>query len=396
MSDLQAGLGVSTAQDVKQAVAEAVRSATEQLGGRAPRLAIVTSTIEHDATEVHSEIRSALPNVPLHGATTSLGVLSSRIATGKNGAIGVMLLSSDGDVAFASGSAAIDGDGRRAGAQAATQVKERLGGRTARMLYIAGSPGSEEDILAGIADVLPNVPVFGGSAADNAITGGWSVFMDEGVSPNALSLAAVAGDVRIGAALGGPYEPSGIEAEIAESTGRTLARLGERPAAEVLNGWVDDAIGAQVREGGNILVQMALTPLGIAHASGDTSFYTLLHPAHAHSDGRVDLFARADQGQTVCLMRGSPESLGKILDDVATRALAASGLRVEEVRAALVIYCAGCAGAVGGGLEASLARLGDRFRGVPIIGRCTFGEQGHVPGIGNVHTNLSASVVLLG
>jgi len=32
--------------------------------------------------------------------------------------------------------------------------------------------------------------------------------------------------------------------------------------------------------------------------------------------------------------------------------------------------------------------------GVPMLGLCTFGEQGHIPGLGNVHQDLSLSLTL--
>ncbi len=31
---------------------------------------------------------------------------------------------------------------------------------------------------------------------------------------------------------------------------------------------------------------------------------------------------------------------------------------------------------------------------VPMLGLCTFGEQGHIPGLGNVHQDLSLGLTL--
>ncbi|MEO1175099.1 MAG: hypothetical protein AAFX94_24050, partial [Myxococcota bacterium] len=61
---------------------------------------------------------------------------------------------------------------------------------------------------------------------------------------------------------------------------------------------------------------------------------------------------------------------------------------------AFLIYCAGCAGAVGPALDRGVAEWASRLPGVPLMGLCTFGEQGFVPGHGNRHGNLSVGLVL--
>ena len=75
------------------------------------------------------------------------------------------------------------------------------------------NPGVYVPPCVGVPD---KTPVFGGSAADHAIAGGWSTFSDEGADPAGLSLAALAGEVRIGSALAGPYEPTTVHAKISE------------------------------------------------------------------------------------------------------------------------------------------------------------------------------------
>ena len=56
----------------------------------------------------------------------------------------------------------------------------------------------------------------------------------------------------------------------------------------------------------------------------------------------------------------------------------------------------GCAGAVGPRLAEATRLVAAELPGVPMVGFCTFGEQGHVDGIGNVHSNLSVLIALLG
>lgn len=397
MSDLRVGAGISVASETSRAVEEAVRAAQQGLGGLDPRLAVLTATVDHDAARVQAEMQRVLPGVPIHGATTSLGVLHiGGVAAGTSGAVGVLLLASQQGVRFATGSAVMGTSGREAGRKAAQVLADKGHGGKPSVLWIAASPGNEEDVLAGVGDVFPSVPVFGGSAADHTIEGAWKVFTEDGAVSGGVSLAGLFGDVRIGAAIAGPYSPSDARAVITNADGRTIKTLADRPAATVLHEWVGDAIADQVREGGNLLVQTALTPLGIARRGTEGDYYVLLHPAQAHTDGRVDVFARAQTGDILCLMRGTQESLVGVVDTLVDQSLVRGGMKPEDVRGAMLIYCAGCAGAVGSGLDTALARVRARLGNVPLIGRCTFGEQGFVPGVGNVHTNLSVALVLLG
>ncbi|MBK7285285.1 MAG: hypothetical protein IPI83_14040, partial [Sphingomonadales bacterium] len=42
------------------------------------------------------------------------------------------------------------------------------------IVWLNAAPGREEEVLKGIVDILgPNVPVLGGSAADNRVAGNW-------------------------------------------------------------------------------------------------------------------------------------------------------------------------------------------------------------------------------
>lgn len=399
MGDLNVGAGYSAAPDTEAAVRDAITAARSSLHGAEPGLALITATVDHDASLVDQAVRRELPNTLVHGATTSLGVLGKDgVVMGAGGGVGVLLFASAGGARFAVGSSTLE-DGAREGGRRAAEVLARRGpsGEKPRVILVAATPGNEEEVLAGIGEVLPDVPIFGGSAADHAIEGAWSVFTSQGAVKSAVSIAGIYGDVTIGAAFDGPYEPTDKHEVITSASGRSITSLGSRPATEVLHEWIGEGIADQVRDGGNLLLQTALSPVGIAHTSArGEPYYLLLHPAHAHPEGAVDLFARAPQGATLCLMRGSKDSLVDIMDRLVDRALGSSSMKAADVRGAFLIYCAGCAGAVGNRIDDVMVRLRDRIGGAPVLGFCTFGEQGFIPGIGNIHSNLSVALVLLG
>jgi hypothetical protein len=383
------GVGVGEAAGTAVAIRDAVQQAMAALGGAPPRGAYITATVEHDAAQVFQAFREQLGGVPLHGVTTSLGVLTPEgVKNQGQGAVAVMLFG--GDEGLVRGASSVERDGFRAGAEAAARLLAQ--GSAPSLILFNASPGEEEAMLEGIASVLPGVPCQGGSAADHTIEGKWSVFTEQGPVVAGLSLLGVGAGFRVGTALRTPYLPTG-EVARAEATGRRLERLGGEPAAQVLNRWLKGSIEHQARHGGNILAQTALQPIGIRR--GEQHLITV-HPAQIHADsGAVDVFARIQTGDELCSLGATPEMLVEEVARVIDSALAHGGFSAAEVKGAALIFCAGCAGALGPRIDEGLAAFRERLPGVPVLGLCTFGEQGFVPGVGNLHQDLSLSLTLL-
>ncbi len=391
---LTIGVGVGDDADATRAVRSAVDQARAQLGGAPPLAAYITSTVDHDAAKVHAAFKEALGGVALHGVTTSLGILTpDGVRNPGTGAVAVMLLSGEPGCAFTASS--LEKDGRRAGEAAAQALVRQAGGRQPKMILFNASPGLEEDMLEGIASICPSVPCQGGSAADYTIAGQWSVFTHAGAVPAGVSLLGLFGEVRLGTALSTPYTPTGTRATATGSEGRTLKTLDGLPASQVLGRWLGETIQSQVRAGGNILAQTALRPLAVRRTLGMGEHYVTVHPAQIHAEhGTVDVFARIAQGDEVCLMLSTPEALVNEVAHLIDSALAQGGLTARDIKGAALIFCAGCAGALGPRIDEGLRSFHRLLPGVPMLGLCTFGEQGHIPGLGNVHQDLSLSLTL--
>jgi hypothetical protein len=389
---LSIGVGVGDQEDATQAVRAAVEQARAQLRGAPPLAAYITCTVDHDAAQVHAAFQSALgAGVALHGVTTSLGVLTARgVLNPGRGAVAVMLLGGEPGTAFVASS--VEKEGRQAGEAAAKELVRQAGGKQPRLILFNASPGLEEDMLQGIASVCPGVPCQGGSAADHIIAGQWSVFTQTGAVQTGVSLLGLFGEVRLGTALSTPYVPTGTRARATGAEGRTLKTLDGQPASQVLGQWLGDAIQRQVRSGGNILAQTALHPLAVRRPAGKRDHFVTVHPAHIRAaEGTVDVFARIDPGDEVCLMSSTPEALVNEVAHLIDAALANGGLTTRDVKGASLIFCAG---ALGSRLDEGLRSFERLLPGVPMLGLCTFGEQGFIPGLGNVHQDLSLSLTL--
>ncbi len=272
---------------------------------------------------------------------------------------------------------------------------QQAGGKQPRLILFNASPGMEEDMLQGIASICPGVPCQGGSAADHTIAGQWSVFTQAGAVPTGVSLLGLFGEVRLGTALSTPYSPTGTRAKATSAEGRRLKTLDGQPASQVLGRWLGEAIHHQVRSGGNILAQTALHPIAVRRAAGKRDHYVTVHPAQIHAaEGAVEVFARIDPGDEVCLMLSTPEALVNEVAHIIDMTLANGGMTARDVKGAALIFCAGCAGALGSRLDEGLRSFHRLLPEVPMLGLCTFGEQGYIPGLGNVHQDLSLCLTL--
>ncbi|MEL6546189.1 MAG: FIST C-terminal domain-containing protein, partial [Myxococcota bacterium] len=172
---------------------------------------------------------------------------------------------------------------------------------------------------------------------------------------------------------------------------RRVPSLDGQPAAAVLRDWVGPDIEGQVRGGGPILAQTALLPVGF----GDP--VNCVHPAFIDADTQaVDVFANLPVGTKIHGLSAERADLVAALDTVWEKALEDFGGEPSSLAGVFLIYCAGCAGAAGDELDQGIRNWAKGLNGVPMLGACTFGEQGHIPGHGNRHGNLSVGLMLMG
>jgi hypothetical protein len=335
----------------------------------------------------------------LHGGGSCLGVMSDEgVFIAEGDGTGVLAIwDPDGD--YGVGAAEIGGDPAQAGAEAARRAMTaaRREGEAPDLVWITAAPGAEEAVIAGVETALgPTTPIVGGSAADNDVSGAWTVFDRDRAMGDGVVISALYPSTPIATGFRSGYAPTGAAGQVTSAEGRTVIGIDGRPARAVFAEWTEGAIVAA--EGGDapILAASSWAPLGreIGSVAG-VPFHLLAHPAFARADGGLDLFAKVGVGETLHQMTGSPDSL-------TTRAgrLAREALEDESVAGAaagaLIVFCGGSMLAMRDRMDEVVSGLRRSLGGAPFLGVFTFGEQGAALDGENRHGNLMISCTAFG
>lgn len=388
------------------------RELTQELDAE-PNLLIMYCSVNYDIEEITQKIRAISPNTVLHGATSCTGAMTQLGVMSKNDHGMAMLGIADHFGNYGVGSATIGDDPVEAAELAVRKALENSAcpGEVPAMIWLTSSPGWEEQLITGIGNVLgKDVPIAGGSSADNTVSGEWKQFTHEKIYTNGVIVTALFPSTDVMCAFHSGYEPTeskgiitkagGFEAtdkkgKITKTSNRTLLEIDGRPAADLYNSWVGGAIAEALEEGGDVLQQTTLHPLGrVAGYIGDVPYYQLSHPETVTKKGGITLFSDIREGEEIVLMRGTVDSLITRAGRVATSALETNMAHADEVAGAVVVYCAGCMLSVRHRLDEVVESFRQALPGVPFLGTFTFGEQGCFLNGENRHGNLMISVLL--
>ncbi len=265
---------------------------------------------------------------------------------------------------------------------------------TPTMVWTIMPPGQEEELLAGFANIIgPRVPIFGGSAADNDVSGNWYQFADSKIAQDLVIALVMQPSQPIASSYSSGYHPTEDILIASECEGRTVHKLNGIKAAVEYDALTNHSI-AHALSGGNVLGDTTLNPLGklISSPSG-ISEYLLCHPDSVTEEGGLSLFSVVENGQEFQLMEGSIEGLVNRAKMVIQNAiqLLPEGKKPTGV---LMIYCAGCMLTVGPEIENMQIAVKELVGNLPVCGAYTFGEQGCFLDGKNRHGNLMISAVV--
>jgi hypothetical protein len=363
-----------------------------------PDYLMVQADARHDLILISNALKQHWPQSSQHLATSCLGSFTeTTLAMGPEPGVCVFgIADPEGDYGTACGD--LGSDPRTAAAaltRNALQAADRLG-ESPTLVWISSAPGSEEDVIAGIQDVVgDSTPIVGGSAADNAIAGEWR--MSDGGPPVAqgMVLSALFPSGKVGAAFHSGYTPTARRGRITRCEGRRLYEIDARPAAQVYAEWTEGAVSVPASGEENVLMSTSLWPLGRTMSTlGGTDVFILSHPETLRSDGSMTLFTRLESGDELILMSGTTDALVQRPLAVTQSAARVGEIAQDEVAGMILVFCAGCMLTVQERMDAVRMSLAQAMPGVPMIAAFTFGEQGPAIACHNRHGNLMISSVV--
>lgn len=394
---IRSATAASTHPEPKAAVREAWTELNAKMGR--PDFVIAISTVGYQLQDVVETLRGLLGDIPLQGGTSCGGVMTDQGFFGVEGRALALFGFADQNGQFGVGVAQLGESPRKAGA-AAMRLAMADAGRDGEMptaVWMITTPGGEEEVVAGVEDVIgPHVPLVGGSAADDTIGGNWRQFSSAGVHVNCVSVLALYTSGRVCSAFHSGYDPTKHEGTITRADGRTLHEIDNRPAVRVYNEWIEGALDDVLELGGELLTKTNLHPLGrkVGEVRG-IPYFVLTHPERSGPDGSMHLFTDVKRGESLFCMTGSVNNLVDRAGNVVRAAMKIGELTADHTVAGLVIFCGGCLLTVRTRIDEVQRNVAIAMGGRPFLTAFTFGEQGRVAGAGNRHGNLMISTLLL-
>jgi hypothetical protein len=397
MSIIRSATAASTHPDAKTAVREAWAALTAERGK--PSFVIAIATVEYRLQDLVQALRDLIGDIPLQGGTSCGGVMTDQGFFGVDGRGLALFGFFDEEGQFGVGVASIGETPREAGAQAMRRAMSDAGrdGEMPAAVWMITTPGGEEEVVRGVEDVVgPDVPLVGGSAADNTIAGNWRQFSRDGVHENSVSILALYPSGRVSTAFHCGYDPTTHMGTITRADGRTVHEIDGLPASHVYNKWTGGALEDVIEKGGELLARTNLQPLGrqVGEVQG-IPYFVLTHPERAYPDGSMHLFTDVTVGERFVCMTGSVNNLVGRAANVVRSAMRGGELTPQNTAAGLMIFCGGCFLTVQTRIDEVHRNLAEAMGGQPFIAAFTFGEQGRVMGAGNRHGNLMISTLLL-
>lgn len=270
-----------------------------------------------------------------------------------------------------------------------------------RLIFLTCGPGNEENAIDTVEEAVQStkIPIYGGSSADNTLSGNWRQFAIESdgtftqTQGNGIVVALMDPTVEFSHKIFSGFQPSNCSGKVTKSEGRRIYTIDDEPAATVYKRWTANFIDDQAND--NILGPSALYPLGVLLSHNQSTYqteYKLLHPATVEPDGSITLYAEVAEGEYVDLMSATKLELSLKFPQLA-RNLGDFGIEHDDITGALCVFCGGCAMNIAENLPMIQNLFADALD-APMCSYFTFGEQGCTATGKNFHGNLMFNMVL--
>ena len=366
---LQASVGHSTLADPKAAGKEAGSQAAQGLN--AVKMAFVYGSCDYEIEQMISGVKEELNGAAILGNTSFTGVITpDGYITSDDGFVGVMALS---DENMSVGVAAMErgSDPFLTGIAIAQQAMKNAQKDVApAFFYMAASPAEEEFYLKGISSVIGRVPFFGGSAADNSISGNWKLYSGDTIFSDGVIVAFFYTQGSVKNLFTGAYHETDDYGVITKVSGnRTLVEIDGIPATQKYAQWAN--LEKEAVTGGNLLVSTITSPLGVKDRLGD--LVAIRHPMNGNEDGSMAIGSNLAEKTCVIRMEATIDELISSASETLKSLLA--GLE-STPKALHLVHCGGRRAGIGDRIQEVAKGIQAVAGDIPFIVEFTFGEYG--------------------
>ena len=302
-----------------------------------PQVGLFFTSCVQDQQKLMEGAKSILGNVPIIGCTSSAAICTQDGYLNKEtGYSGMMLFGGDVEVVTA-GSAKTDESPREIGRRVAKEAIQKVKGadKEPDFFFMSASPANEEDYMKGIQDVIGNIPVFGGSAADNTVEGKWSILNNGEAFSDGVVLAIFYTDGKMQNLYTGAYHETDNVGVITKISGdRTLVEIDHEPALKKYAEWTGKDVASL--KGNNLLTETICAPLGVKDPIGKVT--AVRHPMFGNDDYSMNIGANLALNTAVIQLSNTPEG---ILKANAETIQSLNELMNNEEKSYFLVHCGG-------------------------------------------------------
>lgn len=240
------------------------------------------------------------------------------------------------------------------------------------LMYMTASPTEEEFFLKGANRVIGRVPLFGGSAADNTISGNWNLYLDNKVTNEGVAVALFYMKGGFVNEFTGAYRETSDMGIITKVEGtRQLVTIDGVPAVKKYAKWRN--MKPSELMGDKLLSATITSPLGVKDRLGD--LVAIRHPMFANEDYSMNIGANLSTGTTVIRMEATVDelisSVGETLKKLNERL-------TKPVVCYHLVHCGGRRAGIDARINEVYEEIKKNTNGAPFIMEFTFGEYGYV------------------
>lgn len=395
------GVGIAAGADTAETTKKAISDAQQSLGDTPAKLALIFASSHFDQSLVYSTARATLSEeVIIFGGSTA-GEISHH-GPSMSPSIVVMLLGSGDDVIFSETSINdANNDGEAKGALLGNELARLMREDTKLALMLGdGLTVNPSAVLRGIARVVPELPIAGGSAGDDGKYKQTFQYTKAGVVSSSVQMVTLSGALKYAVGVRHGWNAISGPKKVTKAAGTVIHEIDNKPAIALYEEYIGAEHAATLKE--KTLATLALSyPLGVKDSSSGEML--LRAPFYVDAAGAITCGGEVLEGTEVQLMMGTKESAVEAARHSAEQALAALG---TTPKAAIIFSCH-----VRDTLYASREQSKKEIdaiqevigQNVPLAGFYTYAEQApindanyNIKMCNNVNHNETIVIVLLG